>query len=427
MELWSIDISQAYINGDLDVEIYMEQPEGFVRGNPSDVLRLLKHLYGLRQAGNLWSKKLCDTLVSIGFTRIKSDPSVYILIKDGVRVIIPVFIDDITLASNSKSKIQSVINDLAKHFKLRDLGPTKYLLGVEIIRDRANRCIQLSQRQYILNILERFGMATCDPVKTPMNTGVRLSSSMSPTTPEEQQTMFKIPYISAVGALMYLAVCTRPDIAYTVSNLARYNSNPGWEHWKAVKHLFRYLKGSMDLKLTYRPDPTASQPFVTYSDADHAGDPDKKRSTGGYLVKMGTGAVDWSSKLQSMVALSSTESEYVEAVEAGKEILWMRNLLGELGYSINSSSNLHLPDTMDSETSSILNMDCNSAIATAKNPEHFSRMKHLDLRYHWLREVVAAGLITPVHIPTEEMPADLLTKPLAAPKGAKFRSMMGLE
>ena len=226
--------------------------------------------------------------------------------------------------------------------------------------------------------------------------------------------MRKVPYINAVGALMYLAVTTRPDIAYTTSTLARFNSNPGRQHWLAVKHLFRYLKGTMDLKLVYSPDSSTKEIFTTYTDADFAGEPNSTRSTGGYLVKVGTGAVDWSSKLQKMVGLSSTEAEYVAAVEAGKDIAWMRNLFTELGYDVESKP-------------SILHIDNQSAISVAKNPEHFGRLKHIKLRMYWLRDVVEDGMIEPVFRPTAEMPADLLTKPLARVKVALFRSMMGLQ
>ena len=153
---------------------------------------------------------------------------------------------------------------------------------------------------------------------------------MCPKNEQERAEMSEVPYINAVGALMYLATCTRPDIAYTVSQLGRFSSNPGKQHWAAVKHLFRYLKGTTDTKLTYSPDPASKSLFTVYTDADFGGDPDTGRSTGAYVVKMGTGAVDWSSKLQPIVTLSSTEAEYVAAVEAGKEICWMRNLLTEL-------------------------------------------------------------------------------------------------
>jgi hypothetical protein len=233
------------------------------------------------------------------------------------------------------------------------------------------------------------------------------------TTDEDVAFMRTVPYLSAVGAIMYLAITTRPDITNAISILARFNSNPGPTHWKAVKHLFRYLKGTMDLKLTYRPSPDSSELFTTYSDADHGGSIDCGRSTGGYLVKMGTGAVSWSSKLQPVVALSTTEAEYIAAVEAGKEIAWMRNILGEFGYKFTSPSTLFI--------------DNQSAIAVAKNPEHHGKMKHLRLRFYWLRDNVDSGLIVPKHIATADMPADILTKPLSRAKVEVCRRLMGLE
>ena len=162
---------------------------------------------------------------------------------------------------------------------------------------------------------------------------------MSPKSPIEVVEMKDIPYVSAVGALLYLAIATRPDIAHTVAVLCRFNHNPGMEHWKAVKHLMRYLKGTVDLKLSYSPSPSrTNEPFTTFTDADHSGDSDTAESTSGYLLCIGTGAVSWSSKLQSMVALSTTEAEFIAAVEAGKEMFWMRNLLQELGYPVSAPS-----------------------------------------------------------------------------------------
>ena len=166
-----------------------------------------------------------------------------------------------------------------------------------------------------------------------MNPGISLTQSQCPSTPDEVQEMRTVPYISAVGSLLYLAISTRPDIAYAVSVLARFNTNPGKAHWAAVKHLFRYLKGSMDYKLSYSPDPSTSEMFVSYSDADHGGDKDTGYSTGAYVVKMGTGAVSWRSKLQEVVTLSTTEAEYIAACHAGQEMIWFHTLLEELGYS----------------------------------------------------------------------------------------------
>jgi hypothetical protein len=223
--------------------------------------------------------------------------------------------------------------------------------------------------------------------------------------------MQQVPYLSAVGALMYLAVTTCPDIAYAVGVLARFSSNPGVAHWKAVKHLFRYLKGTIDLKLTYSPD-SSSELFTTFSDADHGGCKDSGRSTGGYLVKFGSGAVSWHSKLQSVVALSTTEAEFIAAVEAGKEILWMWNILKEFDYQVT------LPST--------LWIDNQSCISVAKNLEHHGCMKHLDLQFYWLKDAVQSGQISPQYIPTAEMPADILTKALPCQKVETCKGLMGL-
>ncbi|KAJ3474117.1 hypothetical protein NLI96_g12642 [Meripilus lineatus] len=413
LELYSIDISQAFLNGDLDVDIYMQQPEGFERGNPGDVVRLVKGLYGLKQAGRLWNQKLHSVLLQMGFKRLKSDASVYLFIRDDVRVIIPIFIDDITLAGRSVASIKAVIAELATHFKLRDLGPSSYLLGIEITRNRSLRSLSLSQRQYIINTLTTFSMFDCNPVSTPMDPGLSLSAADGPQTDSERQEMSTIPYINAVGALMYLSTCIRPDISYTVHKLARFNTNPGMAHWKAVKHLFRYLKGTMDLTLTYSPNPHSTELFRTFSDADHAGEVDSRKSTGGFVVMIGTGAVSWSSKLQSMVGLSTTEAEFVAGNEAGKELMWIRNLLTEIGYTFDGPSTLF--------------MDNNSAISVAKNPTHHSKMKHVDLRLHWLRDMVESGYISPVHLSTHDMPADLLTKALPRVKVQQFRGLMGLQ
>ena len=176
--------------------------------------------------------------------------------------------------------------------------------------------------------------------------------------------MRQYPYISIIGSLMYLALTTRPDIAYAARVLARFNSNPGLAHWQAAKHVLRYLKGTLDHKLVYKPS-NSSELFITYSNSDHGGNLDNGRSTRGYVVKIGSGAVSWSSKLQSLVALSTTEVEHIATVEASKEILWMCQFIGELRYDVSGPS--------------LLWMDNQSTIAVNKNPEHHGKMKHLSL------------------------------------------------
>ena len=166
-------------------------------------------------------------------------------------------------------------------------------------------------------------MADCKPISTPMEPGLHLSHTHSPQNAQEAETMHQTPYLSAVGAVMYLATTTRPDITYTVGVLARFNSNTGWTHWLAIKHLLHYMKATLDYPITYSPDPAQPETFIMFSDADHGGCKDTGCSTGGYVVKMSTGVVSWFSKLQNNVALSTTEAEYMTAVQAGKEIKWM--------------------------------------------------------------------------------------------------------
>ena len=409
--LHSIDISSAFLNGDLEEVIYMVQPPGFVQFGPDFVCKLKKSLYGLKQAARQWNKKLHSTLIKLGYKRLESDRSIYVYAKEGILVIIPVFIDDITLASNSKAKIDATIKELECHFKLRNLGPTSWLLGMKITRDLSNHSISLSQHQYITDILNQFGFADCNPISTPMDPGLVLQKTQS-LSDEDKEFMSKVPYLSAVGSLTYLAQSTRPDIAFAVGTLAKFNSNPSPIHWKAVKHVFRYLQATKDYQLTYKSDPGEQELFITYSDANHGACKDTGRSTGGYAVKIGTGAVSWSSKLQSVVALSTTEAENMAAVEAGKELKWMRSLLGEFGYKIDGPSTLCI--------------DNQSAINVSKNPEHHGRMKHLDLKFHWLRENVEKEIIKPKHVGTNDMIADCLTKPLNRIKHDTCRIGLGL-
>ncbi|KIJ49713.1 hypothetical protein M422DRAFT_89278, partial [Sphaerobolus stellatus SS14] len=408
LELRSVDISSAFTYGDLDEEIYMEQPDGFHQGGPNMVCRLKKGLYGLKQASRQWNKKIHSVLVSMGFTRIKADAAIYVYSKGNVKIIVPIYIDDITFAGNSKTEIDNCVQELSKHFKLRDLGETKFLLGIEISRDRSKHTLSLSQKQYTLNILERFGHSDCATVQTPMNPGLVLTKEDGAKNEKEKAG---IPYLEAVGSLQYLALHTRPDIAYAVGYLGRFNHCYGQSHWKAVKHVFRYLKGTLDYKLTYQGS-LDQHIFTTYSDASHMDSYDNGKSTGAYLTLIGGGAIGWSSKLQDFVTLSTTEAEYVAAVEAGKEILWMRHILEEFGYPVQEASPLLI--------------DNQSALSVCKNPEHHGRMKHLRARYFWLRDEVEANTIKPLYTQSNEQLADILTKALSPVKVNNFCSKIGL-
>jgi hypothetical protein len=237
-----------------------------------------KALYGLKQGGRKWFERLEQAFSELGFSRIRSNTFVFVWAEDGVRVIVPVFVDDITIVSKDKAKIQELKLELGKHFKLRNHGATSFLLGVEITRNRAKRTLHLSQRQYILDLLNRFGFADSSPVLMPHDPGTRFSADQAPATADDEAFMHTVPYVSAVGALMYLAIATRPDIAYSVGILCCFMAKPGPARWKAVKHLFRYLRGTCGYWLTYAPDISSQELFSTCSDADHGGNPDNGRS-----------------------------------------------------------------------------------------------------------------------------------------------------
>ena len=228
----------------------------------------------------------------------------------------------------------------------------------------------ISQRQYCIDMLSCFNMADCKPVTTPMEPSLCLLHNQSPRTAEKCNFMCSVNYGSVIGSLQYFSCTTQPDIAFAVGQLASFTSDPGVAHWNAIKHLFHYVQGSLSFSITDSPDPLSSQLFQTYSNANHGGCKDSGHSTSAYVVKIGTGVISWMSKHQPIVTLSTTEAEYVAACKAGKEIVWMRKLLQEIGFESHGPSTLH--------------MDNQSAIQVVKHPEHHGRMKHLDLRWYWL-------------------------------------------
>jgi hypothetical protein len=419
LELETVDISMAFLNGDIDKEIFMKIPEGLeVDGEPAPgedprrwVLRLLKGLYGIKQGPRIWALKLHSVLTRISFKRIDCDYSVYVYRCDDTKIIVPIHVDDLLIASNSRDAIQKVKSDLASHFKIHDQGPTTSILGIKVECDRPNRTVSLSQPRYIESMLEQFGMSDCNPTCTPMEENQKLSASMSPDTPEQRAEMKAHPYRELIGKLLYLAIATRPDIAYVVGVLCRFVKNPGMQHWHAAKRVLRYLKGTVNMKLIYSKHPSPDL-FTAYSDANLSGNPDNSRSTGGFAICVGGGATQWGSRLQPHMSMSSTESEYTTASKVGFEIMWMRYLFEELGYNTTRPSPLL--------------MDNKSAIQVLKHPEHQSTMKHIHRAYHWIREQVEQQNITVSHVVGDENPADIFTKPLGHVKFTKFREMLGL-
>lgn len=415
-ELDCVDVDNAYLNGDLKEEIYMEVPPGYDLIDPKPVppgyaLRLLKSLYGLKQAGRSWNEKIHESLVNLGFKECPSDPCIYARKTNGAFIGIVLYVDDLLLASNSRKELDAFKLDLSKLFKLKDLGPAKHILGIRIMRNRQLRTTKLDQEAYIKSIVKKFNLATASTTATPLPTGQQLSDSDSPSSNTEIAEMSKVPYLQALGSVMYAMIATRPDIAHSVGVLSRFSANPGRPHWEALKHLIRYLKGTSSLALTYSSK--TSTPILSgYSDADFAADTDTRRSTSGYVFCINNTAISWASKKQPTPAASTAEAEYIALATGASELLWLEFILNHLDAPQRRPLTLHA--------------DNQAAISIAKNPTHHSRAKHIDVKYHFVRHRVVNGHINVVYIPTQSMLADIFTKTLPRDRHQALTRQLGL-
>jgi transposase InsO family protein len=417
LELHQMDVKTAFLNGDLDRDIFMKQPEGFiVQGSENLVCKLHKCLYGLKQASRAWYEKIHQALTSLGFKSLSADTCLYLRRQGTAYTLIALYVDDLLIASNSKQGVNDLKRDLSRRFSMKDLGEAHYVLGIQIDRNRAARTLTISQCEYVHNVLERFGMTDCKPVVTPLESSVKLTKVDCPVPGAPTDAAFIRLYQSAVGAIMYVMLGTRPDIAFAVASLSQFSSNPSQTQWTAVKHVLRYLKGTSDYKLTYGEATTSLKNrtlhFHGFCDSDWGADIDDRRSMTGYVFMLGGGAVSWQSKKQPTVALSSVEAEYMAATQATREAMWWRTLLHELG--------------IQSYPTTVIHSDSQGSIALSKNPEHHARSKHIDIRHHFVREQVAAGTVALQYVPTEEMLADVLTKPLSRDKHTKLVRNMGV-
>jgi hypothetical protein len=409
-EIESFDFVGAYLNGELDdnEEIYMQSPPGY-DSDPRTVKRLQKSLYGLKQAGRKWYDTLVRTLTKLGFFITHADPGVFYARVGKNILILAVHVDDCILTGSSSKLITRYKRKLNNCHALTDLGPVHWLLGIKITRDRAARTISLSQCSFIDTILSRFSMADVKPYGSPMIPGAIYTKKESPSSPEEAARMQRTPYRQAIGSLMYLAVATRPDIAFAVSILSRFLNDPGDAHWEAVKRIFRYLKSTRDLQLTYGGE---RHDLEGYTDADGGGQEDR-RAISGYAFLVDGGAISWGAKSQELVTLSTAEAEYVAATHAAKEALWLHKLFGDI-----------LPELLHPPT--VLQCDNQSAIKLATTDNYHARTKHLDQRYHFIRDLSHKNVIKLCYCPTEDMLADMLTKAVPKWKVAAQATALGL-
>nr|AAT44282.1 putative polyprotein [Oryza sativa Japonica Group] len=327
-ELEQMNVKTAFLHGELEEDIYMEQPEGFVvPGKENLVCRLKKSLYGLKQSPRQWYKRFDSFMLSQKFRISNYDSCVYLKVVDGSVIYLLLYVDDMLIAAKDKSEIEKLKAQLSSEFEMKDLGAAKKILGMEITRERHSGKLYLSQKGYIEKVLRRFNMHDAKPVSTPLAAHFRLSSDLCPLSDYDIEYMSRVPYSSAVGSLMYAMVCCRPDLSHALSVVNRYMANPGKEHWKAVQWIFRYLRGTSSACLQFE---RSRDGLVGYVDSDFAGDLDRRRSITGYVFTIGGCAVSWKASLQATVALSTTEAEYMAIFEACKEAIWLRGLYTEL-------------------------------------------------------------------------------------------------
>ena len=406
MKLHQMDVKTAFLNGELTEEVYMSQPEGFKeKGKENYVCQLKRSIYGLKQSPRCWNATLDMQLKSMGFAQTKGDPCLYVSI-DGDPVIIAVYVDDILIAAVTDEKISEVKAAIAERFDVKDMGELSYFLGIKVVQDPTASTIWIGQPNYIESLISDFDMTNAKCCNTPINVGEKLSKAT-----EESIRADPEKYQSAVGRLLYLSTTTRPDIAFAVSSVAKYTSDPTVQHWKAVKHIIRYLIGTVGYGLMFRKKETAET--EGYSDADWAGDIDDRKSTSGYLFKLSGASISWRSRKQSCVALSTAEAEYISLATAGQEAIWLSRLITELKRGTEKPVTLY--------------EDNQAAICLSKNPQFHGRSKHIAIKYHFIRDEVQKGSLTVPYCKTEEMAADMMTKGLYSDRFSKLRKMAGVE
>lgn len=388
-EVQQTDVKTAFLNGELDEQVFV-LPPGNVR-QAGKVWRLKKALYGLKQAARAWYAKLSKQLCALGFAPSQHDPCLFVRSCSGTVVYMLMHVDD-ALIIGSMHAVKAAKSDFAAQFEVKDLGDASYFLGLEIVRDRKKKQIWLGQSKYCRDKLCEFAMTDCKPMSTPAESGLKLVK-------QGEALNADVPYAALIGSLLYLSVNSRPDISFVVGVLSRFVSCPTTEHWNAAKRVLRYLKGTIDKGLVFGGGATG---IKAYTDSDFAGDVDSRKSTSGVMIQMNGAPIMWSSKLQTIVTTSTCEAEYVACAALAKEALWTGSLMAELTGSFKAITMF-----MDNQAAITL--------ATEESAGVSVKTKHINIAIKFVTDYVARGDLRVRYCPTEEMLADVLTKPLAKP------------
>ena len=393
-----MDVKTAYLNAPIDVEVFVQQPEGYNEESPNAVCRLNKSLYGLKQSGRCWNQLLHNFLVKKGFIQSNCDPCLYKRLSDLVMVLLLVWVDDILIAARSSYDLNATKDILKKEYKMKDLGEVDWFLGMKFVQNQG--VITISQEDYIRSKITKFGMIDAKPRSTPCESG---GYKVVEDAGDSSQ------YREMVGSLVYAMTCTRPDLSWVVTKLSQHLENPSCVDLVMLKHVFRYLIGTVHYKLTFRKVDNIK--LIGYTDADWGNYPDRKSISGYYFTMSDNGpAISWKSKKQATVALSSCEAEYMALSLAIQEAIYLSMLIKDL----------LLLDVHPVK----LYVDNQGAISLAKNPVNHARSKHIDIRYNFVRDHVTKKKIEIEYVSTEHNVADLMTKPFSKQKIRIFKDLL---
>ena len=409
-----MDVTNAFLHGDLQETVYMKLPKGYsgigsrissnvdrnLSPNATLVCRLKKSLYGLKQAPRNWFSKLSVHLKNSGYKQSNADYSLFTAVTSSTITLILIYIDDLLIAGNSMANINSLKSVLSKSFHMKDLGNLHYFLGLEI--DRSTSGFFVSQRKYILDLLKDYNMLHAKPLKLPLDIHLKLTPDKGVPLESPQA------YQRLLGRLIYLTI-TRPDITFAVHTLAQYMQHPTNVHMQAAKRLLRYLVTNPDQGILLASSSAAQ--ITAYCDSDWASCQSSRRSTSGFCVLLGDSPISWKAKKQTIVARSTAEAEYRAMALTACEITWVSALLKDMGLS-------NLPPT-------VLKSDSQAAISIAANPVMHERTKHIEVDCHFIRDHIQSGTLVTQHVPSHAQLADILTKPLTVKQHNYLLSKLG--